>query len=258
MSDRFVWHELMTTDTKGAIAFYTEVVGWKTEVFPDSVGPEPYTMWVTSQGPMGGVMTLPDDVKKMGVPPHWMGHVGVKNVDQTLERAKKLGGSAMMPPMDIPKVGRFCVIADPQGATLSLFQANEGQEMPASDTSKAGQVSWNELITSDAKAGLAFYSELFGWKKLNEHDMGPHGIYYIFGEGEKSFGGMMTKTPDMPMPPSWTYYIQTDDLDVTTARANSKGAKTLVGPMDVPGGTRVAQLVDPQGVHFALHGPGKK
>jgi hypothetical protein len=254
MSDSFVWYELMTTDTKGAIAFYSEVVGWKTQPYEGSPADKPYTMWLSSQGPMGGVMELPAEVKSMGVPPHWMGHVGVANVDATVKQATAAGGSVMMPPTDIPKIGRFSVIADPQGATLSVFQSAE--KMPPHDTSKQGEVSWNELVTSDAPAGFAFYKGLFGWNVLQEMDMGPMGKYIIYG-GDKSYGGMMTKTPDMPMPPCWIYYFQVDDLEAAVARANAKGGKTMVGPMDVPGGTRVAQLSDPQGAVFALHGPGK-
>ncbi|NUP12190.1 MAG: VOC family protein [Polyangiaceae bacterium] len=254
MSGRFVWHELMTTDPKGAMAFYSHVVGWKTEPFPDSVGPEPYTMWVGSQGPIGGVMTLPDDAKKMGAPPHWMGNIDVPDLDAAVAKVKQLGGKIFVPPMAIPKVGRVSVIADPQGASVSLFQPE--QAMKPHDTDKQGEISWNELITSDAPAATKFYAAVCGWKVLDEMDMGPAGKYYLYG-GDKAYGGMMTKTPDMPMPPTWVYYIQVDDLDAAIARANEKSAKLMVGPMDVPGGTRVAQLTDPQGAHFALHGPGK-
>jgi predicted enzyme related to lactoylglutathione lyase len=254
MSSRFVWHELMTTDPKAAMAFYGDVVGWKTQPFAEGGGPEPYNMWVGSQGPMGGVMTLPEQAKKMGAPPHWMGHVEVADVDATVAKARSKGAAIHVPPMDIPKVGRFSVIADPQGASLSVFHS--AQPMPAHHETKQGEISWNELITSDAPAALAFYSELFGWKKLDEMDMGPAGKYFLYGE-DKTYGGMMTKSADMPMPPSWIHYIQVDDLDAALARATAKGAKTIVGPVDVPGGTRIAQLFDPQGAHFALHAPGK-
>jgi predicted enzyme related to lactoylglutathione lyase len=255
MTGRFIWHELMTTDTKAAIAFYTEVVGWKTQVFTESLGPEAYTMWLSSQGPMGGVMTLPEEAKKMGAPPHWMGHVEVADVDATVAKIKAKGGSVYHPPTDIPKVGRFSVVADPQGATLSVFTPAPSEEkMQPHDTSKPGEISWNELITSDAPAALKFYGELFGWTLLQEMDMGEAGKYFIYGQGDKQYGGMMTKTADMPMPPMWVYYISVDDLDATIARANAKGAKTLFGPIEVPGGTRVAQLSDPQGALFALHG----
>jgi len=254
MSGRFVWYELMTTDPKSAIAFYSEVIGWRTELFAEGSGDKPYNMWVGSQGPLGGVMTLPDEAKKMGVPPHWMGHVEVTDVDETVANAKASGATIHVPPMDIPKVGRFSIIADPQGASLSVFHSERA--MPPHDTTKQGEISWNELVTSDAPAALKFYGELFSWKTLDEMDMGPAGKYFIYG-GDKAYGGMMTKGAEMPMPPSWIYYFQVDDLDAAIARATSKGAKTLVGPIDVPGGTRIAQLTDPQGAVFALHGAGR-
>src|SRR5687768_9589031 len=98
MNGHFVWHELLTTDTKKAIAFYTEVIGWKTQLFEENQGPEPYTMWVSSQGPLGGVMTLPEEAKKMGVPPHWMGHVEVADVDAAVAKVKSSGGQVHVPP----------------------------------------------------------------------------------------------------------------------------------------------------------------
>lgn len=253
MSGRFVWHELMTTDPKAAMAFYGEVVGWKTEVFPGNAGPEPYHMWMGSQGPVGGVMTLPEEAKKMGAPPHWMGNVGVKDLDASVAKVKEKGGSIHVPPMDIPSVGRISVIADPQGAIISMYQPEN--EMAPHDTTKQGEISWNELITSDAPAAFKFYSELFGWKELDSVDMGTAGKYTLYG-GDTAYGGMMTKTPDMLMSPAWIYYIQVDDLEAAVGRATRQGATIIVGPIDVPGGTRIAQLTDPQGAHFALHGPG--
>lgn len=256
MSGRFVWHELMTTDTKAAIAFYTEVIGWKTQLFEGSKDPEPYTMWAGSQGPMGGVMTLPEDAKKMGAPPHWMGHVQVADVDATVAKAKSLGANVYVPPTDIPTVGRFSVIADPQGAAISVFKPLS--DMPAHDTNKDGEISWNELVANDGAKALEFYTQLFDWKLTSELDMGPHGKYLMYGQGERTYGGIMTKTADMPMPPMWVYYVHVADLDAALKRATSKGGKVVVGPMDVPGGDVVAQLVDPQGALFAMHGPGKK
>jgi predicted enzyme related to lactoylglutathione lyase len=213
-------------------------------------------MWVGSQGPLGGVMTLPDEAKAMGASPHWMGHVEVDDVDATVAQVNAKSGTVHVPPTTIPKVGRFSVIADPQGASLSVFQPE--QAMQPHDTSKPGEISWNELYANDARTAFAFYSELFDWKQLEEMDMGPAGKYLIYGQGDKPYGGMMTKTADMPMPPSWIYYIHVDDIDAAVARATSKGAKTLLGPMEVPGGSMVAQLTDPQGAVFSLHGPGKK
>jgi predicted enzyme related to lactoylglutathione lyase len=125
--------------------------------------------------------------------------------------------------------------------------------MPPHDVSKDGEFCWNELMTSDGAAAFAFYSELFGWKKMQEMEMGAMGKYIVFGLGETQFGGMMTMTKEMKMPPAWLYYTETKDLDAAIARAQSKGAKLMNGPMDVPGGGRIAQLMDPQHAMFALH-----
>jgi len=245
---RFVWYELLTSDVKGAIAFYSDVIGWKTQPFDE--GPDAYVMWVASQGPLGGVYPLPEQAKQMGAPPHWTAHVEVANVDHSTKQAAELGGKVLVEPRDTPKVGRFSVIADPQGATICLFTPSH--PMPTHDHMKDGEMSWNELITTDHEAALRFYGTLFGWEKKSDFDMGAMGKYVIYGQ-ERAYGGMFTKSKDMPMPPAWLYYIHVDDLDAAVERAKQKGAKLMNGPMDVPGGDRIAQLMDPQGAAFALH-----
>jgi predicted enzyme related to lactoylglutathione lyase len=244
---RFVWYEDLAKDPKAAIDFYTDVVGWKTQPFAEGGGD--YTMWVGSQGPLGGVMRLPDEASRQGIPAHWMAHVQVANVDETAALAKKLGGSVHKEPTDIPTVGRFAVIGDPQKAFISIFTPSS--PMTLHDTSKPGEFVWNELMTSDAAGALKFYSQLFGWKILREMDMGDIGTYRIFGLGDKQMGGIMN-TPK-GVPPMWIYYAETPDLDAALTRAKKRGAKVLNGPMDVPGGGRVAQITDPQGAAFALH-----
>jgi len=250
---RFVWYEQLASDPKKAINFYTHVMGWKTQAFKEG---EDYLMWVGEQGPLGGVMKLPDEAVKMGTPPHWMAHVQVENVDTSASQIKKLGGKIYKEPTDIPTVGRFSVIADPQGAVLSIFAP--ASPMTLHDTSKPGEFCWNELLTSDWSAAFNFYSQLFGWKVVQDMDMGPMGNYRVFGIGDKQLGGMMTIPKGSPTPPMWLYYTETPDLDAALARATKNGAKVMNGPMDVPGGGRIAQLMDPQGAAFALHQAPKK
>jgi uncharacterized protein len=245
---QFVWYEHLTKDPKAAVGFYSDVVGWKTQPFGDGAD---YVMWVGSQGPLGGLYQLPAEAAQMGAPPSWMGNVMVDDVDATAALAKKLGGKVFKEPADIPTVGRFAVIGDPQGAAIAVFKPNG--EMALHDSSKQGEFCWNELMTSDSAAAFKFYSELFGWKILQEMDMGPVGTYRIYGIGEKQLGGMMTTPKGAPMPPMWIYYVETSDLDAAIGRATKKGAKIMNGPMDVPGGGRIAQLTDPQGAVFALH-----
>jgi predicted enzyme related to lactoylglutathione lyase len=251
---RFVWYEHITKNVPAAIAFYTDVIGWKTQPFGQG---EEYTMWVGSQGPLGGVIALPDQLARTGVPPHWMSHVVVENVDASAAQVKKLGGKVWKEPEDIPTVGRFAVVADPQGATLSLFTP-AGGPMELHDPSKDGEFCWNELVTSDSAAAFQFYAQLFGWKVQQDLDMGAMGTYRIYGVGETGLGGMMKLPPGAPMPPSWIYYVNVSDLEATIARATARHARILNGPMEVPGGGRIAQLADPQGATFALHQPPRE
>lgn len=243
---RFVWYELMTKDPEAAIAFYGDVIGWKSQPFGENSG---YSMWVGSHGPLGGVIALPKELLERGVPAHWMSHVEVPNVDAAAAKAKELGATILHAPTDVPTVGRFAIIADPQGASISLF--TPAQPMPSHDVEQ-GEFSWRELFTTDAEAALAFYGALVGWEKLGSHDMGPMGTYWLFGKDGKQLGGMMTKTKDMPMPSCWLYYVRVDDLESAITRAKDKGARLANGPHDVPGGSRIAQLFDPQGAMFAI------
>ena len=114
-------------------------------------------------------------------------------------------------------------------------------------------------MTSDYKAAFDFYSQPFGWKVSDDMDMGPVGTYRVFGLGEQNhIGGMMTIPNGTPMPPMWLYYTEVPDLDAAMERAKKNGAIVMNGPMDVPGGGRIAQLMDPQGAAFALHQSPRK
>jgi predicted enzyme related to lactoylglutathione lyase len=250
---RLVWYELLTNDTKGAVAFYTEVIGWRTQPFDND-----YTMWVGSQGPLGGCGQLPAAAKAMGAPPYWQANFIVANVDETASKVKQLGGQVLHIET-VPKVGRLGVIADPQGAVMAIVTPES--DMPAHDINNTGEFSWHELYTTDYDAAFKFYSAIAGWERLGEFDMGAMGKYLLWGRDGKQLGGMMNKPKDMktpdgrPVPPSWMYYVTTPDIEAALGRAKSKGARVLNGPMDVPGGQRIVQLMDPQGAAFALVTP---
>lgn len=246
---QFSWYELNTSDIKGALDFYTHVIGWTYEGALD--GPRAYPHLKASMGHLGGVTLLPEEAKKMGAPPHWMAYVNVADVDQKTKEATDLGAKVYVPAMDIPGTGRFSVIADPQGGVIALFKGEKDE--PLNDSSKHGEFNWRELATSDNDAAFAFYSKLFGWEHKGDFDMGPMGNYILFGLGDKQMGGMMKRPKEMPVT-AWLYYVMVDDLDAATKRAQDKGGKLLNGPMPVPGGARIVQLLDPQGAMFALVG----
>jgi predicted enzyme related to lactoylglutathione lyase len=238
---RFVWHELMTPDTTGAHAFYSKVVGWKTQPFEHDPS---YQMFAAGSGPLGG------SVQDSGAP-HWLHYIGTNDIDATVAQVKSRGGSVKKDITAIPNAGKYAVLADPQGAVFGVYWSpmDTGKESPP----KRGEFSWHELATSDWRAAVDFYSAVFGWSKMAEHDMGPMGMYVLFGSNGVQRGGMFNKPPEMPGGPSWLGYVRVKDVNDAVKKV--KGARgTLVnGPMEVPGGDWIAQFVDPYGAMFAVH-----
>ena len=118
---RFVWYELMTTDAKAAQGFYSKVVGWKAQ---DANQPNmDYTLLLSGEVPMAGLMALPKEACEAGAKPGWVGYVGVSDVDAYVGRVTKAGGAVHVPPTDIPNIGRFAMVADPQGELARLAGA---------------------------------------------------------------------------------------------------------------------------------------
>lgn len=252
---RFVWYELMTSDPDAAQSFYTDVIGWGTSPFEGS--PDPYTMWTVGEKPVGGVMETPEAAKQAGAPPHWMAYVSVSDVDATVSKAEALGGRLIHGPEEIPEVGRFAIIADPQGAVIAVYKPVNEMSEEDGDAPTPGEFSWHELATTDWETALDFYSQLFGWKATDAMDMGEAGTYQMYGLGEKTLGGMFTKTAEMPGPaaPWWLYYVTVADIDATIEKVGASGGQVLGGPMEVPGGGKIAPCLDPQGAMFAVYMP---
>ena len=117
-----------------------------------------------------------------------------------------------------------------------------------------------EVIGTDAEKLQGYYSELFGWKPTSSMDMGPeYGEYFMFGNDPKqSMGGMSNAARMMKAPAHWLHYINVKSADEAVKRITEKGGKVLNGPMDVPGGDRIAQCMDPQGGLFAIYSAGRR
>jgi len=245
----FIWEELLTSNTAAAATFYSKVAGLKTA--PSTVD-ESYITFASSAGPMGGLMTLPDDAKKTGARPTWMSYISTENVEETSRHAESLGGKVLKPPADVGDGGRFAVLQDPQGASFMIYASSHPLE-PAT-TVPLGGIYWHELITTDYKAAFTFYQQLFGWTIASDMKMGDTGVYRIFGTPTmpKGAGGIYNKPPQQPGPPVWLPYIHVASVEKAADVAKSIGAKILHGPADVPGG-RIVMGADPQGAMFALH-----
>jgi uncharacterized protein len=241
---RFVWHDLMTTDLEKSLAFYTALFGWERK--PWDMGGSTYDMLYAGEIGIGGAVPLPKDFP---APSHWVGYLSVPDVDAACAKADALGGKTCVPPTDIPTVGRFAVVEDPQGAIFSPFRSLNA-EMPSPEPAPLGTVAWNELMTSDDESAAAFYSGLTGWG-IQKVDMGAMGFYYLFKRGERNAAGMMKHpSPDQGRP-GWTPYVAVASADESAARAAELGATIIVPPADIEDWGRFYMALDPTGAVFA-------
>jgi uncharacterized protein len=250
--NNFVWYDLMTTDTKAAQAFYSSVVGWRTQ--DAGMADRSYSILSAKETAIGGLMPIPAEAAAAGARPVWSGYVAVNDVDAYAKRVTQAGGTVHREPEDIPGVGRFAVVADPHGASLMLFKGSTDAQPQPPAPGTPGHIGWHELHAGNLEQAFAFYSALFGWTKAEAVDMGPMGIYQTFATDSGPVGGMMTKTEAIPAP-IWLYYFNVDDIEAAAARVKDNRGQVLNGPHQVPGGSWIVQCSDPQGAMFALLGP---
>jgi predicted enzyme related to lactoylglutathione lyase len=233
------WVDLQTSDQAGAKTFYTALFGWNYDDQP--VGDDAVYSMATKNGKhVAAIAPLPME----GVPPHWNTYVTVADADATTAQVPGAGGTAMGDPFDVMDAGRMAIISDPTGAMLCIWQPKD--HIGAYLVNEPGTLSWNELMTPDVDAALAFYEKVFGWKG-NRVDM-PGMEYTELKLGDRSIGGAMK--PPMPgMPAAWGVYFAVDDCDKAAEIAAAKGGSVMQPPTDIPPG-RFAVLVDPAGAFF--------
>jgi predicted enzyme related to lactoylglutathione lyase len=237
------WIDLQTSDQKAAKSFYGSLFGWTFDDLPIDENTS-YSMAMLKDRQAAAIAPL-GDMAAQGVPPHWNSYISVSDVDATAALVAPAGGTVMMPPFDVMDAGRMCVIADPTGAVVNVWQAKNN--IGAGIVNEAGAWSWNELITDDVPKAAAFYNKVFGW---TANDYGPDANYTELKLGGDSIAGAMN--PPMPgIPNVWGIYFSVDDCDATVEKAKSLGAALFAGPNDIEPG-RFAVLADPQGAMFSV------
>lgn len=235
----FVWHDHGSGDPEKAQDFYTALFGWQAKPMPEIN----YTA-IEAGGTQHGGFWPPTEAAA-DLPPQWVGHVLVTDVDETAARAEAAGASIPFGPMDAPEGRRFAGIRDPEGASFSAYSSPRGEEPPQ------GVFVWDELYVDDIEAAKSFYTEVFGWT-TSEMDMAGGQTYTIFSSGEQQRGGATAKPPGMNVRSHWLPYIATDDVDGQTAKAKELGADVWMEPFDVPTVGRMALFTDPMGAPFGL------
>jgi predicted enzyme related to lactoylglutathione lyase len=111
------WNELATSDQDRAGAFYRGLFGWQTE--EQSMGDFVYTTFKQGERASGGMLKLAPEWGP--VPPHWLVYFAVDECEAKAAAAGALGARVLRAPSEIPGVGRFAVLQDPQGAVFAII-----------------------------------------------------------------------------------------------------------------------------------------
>lgn len=243
----FSWVDLITNDISRALPFYGTLFEWT-----HTVDPHPgatYHMLRKDGKAVAGMMEMPGGGDG-SFPPAWVSYILVRDVDAAAARAPELGGAVQVPPRDIGEAGRMCLIQDPTGGSVGLWQAKDftGAEL----FNEHGAHTWNELVSTDMPRAIPFYTALLGWG-WQEMPLPGGAVYKVCTVQGRPNGGVMQMTSDWPegIPSHWAVYFHVDDVDSAHAKAVELGGVAHVPPMDIPVG-RFSVVGDPTGAVFSL------
>jgi predicted enzyme related to lactoylglutathione lyase len=233
--------DVITPDPEAAKAFYRRVFGWQPEDLDHG-----YTAFRHDGAVVAGLLTLTEELLEAGVLPAWVTYIAVDDVEAAAARVAELGGTVTAEPFEIPGAGRGVGIADPQGATLTLWQA--GGFAGAELVNEIGAWAWSDLQTADPIAAAPFYEELFGWEVRDVPGSG--GAYRGVALDGRSIGGIMQAPPGTEAP-SWNVYFGVASAGAALEHADAAGGERIAGPLDVPAG-RFAVALDPLSATFSV------
>jgi uncharacterized protein len=243
---RFVWHELHTTDRAKASKFYATLLGWETKEVTMDPG-DPYILCHRAGQQEAGITK---SKAPASVPSHWIPYIAVDDVDQAAAKVTELGGKILLAPTEIPTIGRFAAVKDPQGAPFAIYK--DAKAYPAEvERPPVGAFCWEELLTNDPEAAVKFYSSLFGYS-VDAQDMGPMGKYHVLKRGDRMTAGIMKLPPGAPPTAHWIEYVHVADVDGSVRNAKELGATVHSPPQDIPKIGRFAVIGDPTGAPFAV------
>lgn len=257
----FIWYELTTNDSDAAAAFYGKVIGWTVgDNAMEHAGMDYRMIERTDGGYAGGLFAMTEDMVDQGAKPGWTGYIQVPDVDAKAAEIEAEGGKTYLPATTMEGVGRFAMVGDPLGAVFYLMNPEPPADNPdaSSDVFSVDRpqtVRWNELVTPDDEAALAFYTRHFGWARNGAMPMGELGDYSFLNLGDTMIGAVMKLPDSMPLVPGWSYYFGVDDIDRAVAAVTDGGGKVMGEPQQIPGGEYSVHAYDPQGAYFGLVGP---
>jgi predicted enzyme related to lactoylglutathione lyase len=240
------WVDLMTTDQRAAVDFYSSLFGWGVRFTGEEFGH--YGLAAIGDHFTAGLGEQPPG---QSMPAAWTTYLASDDVDKTCDAITGAGGTVIAQPMDVGTSGRMAIAQDPTGAVFGVWQG--GDMIGASLVNEPGGVGWNECRTRDPERAMTFYTAVFGYRYTK---MEGEEYWTIDGAGPgDTVGGVgeLDPTAAPGAPSHWMTYFVVADADATVATARAKGGTVQAGPFDTPFG-RMAVISDPQGAVFSIAG----
>lgn len=241
---KFNWFEHLSGHPAEAGDFYRALFGWKVRAV--EFAGRTYQLIHNVEEAIGAL-----GEGAPGTRCHWNSFVSVPDVDASVRDALAGGAQMVLPPADFGD-GRAATLADPSGAFVSVWHGAAG-DRPDADNIAVGDWFWNELITSDAKAALAFYEKVFGYR--HEVMKLPSAEYFILKSAEGTPRAGLMQAEHAGAPSMWVPYVRVEDADAIAARVGPLGGKLMMAPFTVPGVGRIGALFDPQGAPLGFIHP---
>jgi uncharacterized protein len=225
MSTRFVHHEHRTTDVAAARAFYAEVLG---------AGFEEAGVSFTA---------LPERLTAMGVPPHWVGHLGVDDVEATLARIGGAGGQPVGPLQRRGDGGVHGFFRDPLGVVVAVSSAAAAGGDP---------VSWRMLHARDPGPAFDWYAALFGWAAADRSGFAAGHRPFAWEPGGAAVGSVTDLASRPGIHVQWQFCFPVADARAAAERVRAGGGLALPGERS-SGGDLFIVCEDRLRGAFALH-----
>lgn len=237
------WIDLVVPDQRAALDFYARCLGWTGETGPPETGG--YALCSLKGRPVAGVMSARTVDGRPPPPTVWTTYFASVDAEATEQAIVRAGGTVLLPTVDVMKLGRMVVAADPAGAVFGVWQPAEFTG--AGIVNEPGALVWNELNTGDKDAACAFYSAALG---IEAAPMEGAKDYFSLHVDGRTVGGL--QDADIPGTPShWLVYFSVADADDAVARVIAAGGHVLQPPFDMEAG-RMALVRDSQGARFAV------
>jgi len=250
---KLVWYELVSSDPARSKAFHAELLGWAVE--PQEMAGMKYELAKAGGKDVATIRPAEDKKTKS----HWVPFVSVPDVDAAVGAVEQNKGKVVKAAMDVPDIGRFAFVSDPNGARFAVFKGARSDD-PDTDQAKQGEFVWAENLTKSKKAqatALAFYPAAIGYtassmdvgegKKKSKYDMLSMGA----GDKPKHRAGVVPAKP-ASLGGHWLPWVSVDDIDGTVAKVKGLKGKVVTKPHDIPGVGRAAVVTDPTGAPLGL------